>query len=406
MNQNLFKAGVKLLNALSRHSDIIMQVYLSGTLDESKYSSQVVDNLMKHGILWRPESESEIRLKAAVRNLLEGSLQDERNRQVDANIGSSLASLKTLAQHYKESLAHERYAESEAHLSDLTEHVYMLTETLSNNVRVLFSRINNEFGYVSSIDAKIRENELAQSQVSELLKQLELFRFDELSELAGSNRELRHLLVVTLQYSFSRVTKELAIVQGRLIDLLGRFREFRGRTRLLKGFLLHLEQKPDFSPGNYCKLTNVPMLFNQARSIVKPASADVTRVEHELDLQQLVGSIKALNRAGKSHQPERAAQDIHVEQQGLVEFKEDKLKQAVEAYFCQVIDTGERLTALSYHEQQGLEFDPEVWIYQVIGGYQGLTLEEQSYFAIDTNGISHPVFNGNFIIQDVELGLR
>ena len=406
MNQNLYQSGVKLLNALSRHADLIMQVYLSGTLDKSKYSPKVVETLIKQGILWRPESESEIRLKNAVRNLLEGSLQDERNRQIDANIGSALASLKTLAQHYKEALEHGRFAESEAHLSDLTEHVYALTETLTNNVRVLFSRINNEFGYVSSIDAKIRENELAQSQVSELLKQLELFRFDELSELAGSHRELRHLLVVTLQQSFSRVTQELAIVQARLLELLGRFREFRGRTRLLKGFLLHMEQKPDFAPGNYYKLTKVPMLFNQARSVLKPAAVDVNRVEHETELQQLVGTIKALNRGAKTHQPERAAQQIHVEEQGQVEFAEDKLKQAVESYFCQVIDTGERLTALNFHQQQKLEFDPEVWIYQVIGGYQGLTQEEQGYFAIDTTGEPHPLYNGNYIIRDVELGLR
>lgn len=406
MNQNLHQAGVSLFNALSRHADLIMQVYLSGTLDESKHSPKVIEGLLKQGILWRPDTETGLRLKNAVRNLLEGSLQDERSRQIDANIPSALASLNTLAAHYKEALQYERFAESEAHLTDLTEHVYSLTESLANNVRVLFSRINNEFGYVSSIDAKIRENELAQGQVSDLLNQLELFRFDEISELAGSNRELRHLLVVTLQQCFSRVTQELAIVQARLLDLLGRFREFRGRTRLLKGFLLHMEQKPDFAPGNYCNLTQVPMLFNQADSMIKPAAVDVSRIEHEAELQQLVSSIRVFNRINKGHQPERAAQQIHVEAQSEVEFAEDKLKEAVEEYFCKVIDTGQRLTALEYYQQMNLEFDPEAWIYQVIGGYQGLTMEEQSFFAIDTTGEPHPQYTGNFIIRDVELGLR
>ena len=71
-----------------------------------------------------------------------------------------------------------------------------------------------------------------------------------------------------------------------------------------------------------------------------------------------------------------------------------------------MIDTGKRLTALDYHQQQSLDFDTEVWIYQVIGGYQGLTTEEQSYFAIDLSGEPHPIYNGNYIITDVELGLR
>lgn len=406
MNQNLHQSGVSLLNALSKHADLIMQVYLSGSLDESKVSQPVIEKLTKLGVLWRPEVDAEIRLKNAVRQLLENALHDERNRQIDANIGSALASLKTLAQHYKESLFHSRFAESEAHLADLTEHVYALTESLSNNVRVLFSRINNEFGYVASVDAKIRENELAQQQVSELLTQLEMFRFDELSELAASNRELRHLLVVTLQHSFSQVIQELSIVQANLLELLGRFREFRGRTRLLKGFILHMEQKPDFTPVNYCNLTQIPMLFNQASSIINPASADIFRVEHELVLQQLVGAIKSFRRNDQGFTPDRAANDIDVEQQSSVEFAEDKLKIAVEGYFCHVIDTGERLTALDYYAQNDLDFDPEAWIYQVIGGYQALTLEEQSYFAIDQTGEPHPIYSGNFIITDVELGLR
>jgi hypothetical protein len=406
VNKNFHQAGVKLLNALSRHADLIMQVYVTGTLDESKYNAKVIDNLMSLGILWRPDSESEIRLKSAVRNLLEGSLHDERNRQLDANIGSALASLNTLAQHYKEALYHGHFDESEVHLADLTEHVYSMTESLANSVRVLFSRINNEFGYVASVDAKIRENELAQSQVSEILNQLELFRFDQLSELAGSNRELRHLLVVTLQHSFSKVVQELSIVQARLLELLGRFREFKGKTRLLKGFVLHMEQKPDFAASNYSQLSQVPMLFNQALAIIKPAAVDVNRVEHEADLQILAGSIRSLHRSSRTHQAERAAHSIKVEQQADVEFAEDKLKLAVEGYFCQVVDSGQRLTALDYHQQHKLEFDPEVWIYQVIGGYQGLSEEEQSYFALDTDGAAHPLFTGNFIIRDVELGLR
>ncbi|WP_102798206.1 phosphoenolpyruvate carboxylase [Bowmanella denitrificans] len=406
MNQNLHQAGVKLLNALSRNADLIMQVYLSGTLHESEASPGVIDNLKKLGVLWRPEPGAPLRLKKAIRNLLEGSLHDERNRQIDTNIGSALASLKTLAQHYKEALHNHRYAEAQAHLNDLAEHVYALAESLANSVRTLFSRINNEFGYVASIDAKIRENELAQSQVSELLSQLEMFRFDELSEVAGGLRELRHLLVVALQQSFSRCTQELSMAQSRLLELLGRFREFRGRTRLLKGFLLHMEQQPDFVPANYANHSQVPALFNLAKPLLQPAAVDVNRVDHEQDLLLLVGRIKALHRTEKPHDEERNAQAIDVESQGQVELDDKAIHQAVEAYFCEVIDTGKRLTALQYLTSQALEFDPEVWIYQVIGGYQGLAEEDRQYFALEPEIEDHPIFTGNKIVRDVELGLR
>ena len=401
---NLHKAGVNLLNTLSRHADTIMQTYVNGSLSNAEVSLKTQEKLIQMGILWRPEAEGELRLKHAVRSLLEGSLNDERNRQLDANIGSALASLKTLSQHYKEALHLNEFHQAQAHLSDLTEHVYTLTESLENNVRSLFSRINNEFGYVSSIDAKIRENELAQSQVSELLTQLEMFRFDDLSTEAGSNRELRHLLVVTLQQSFSRVTKELTVVQGRLLTLLGRFREFRGRTQLLKGFLLHLEQQPGFQPKNYGSFSQVPKLFNRAKALINHGAADVFRIEHELELQQLVAGIKSSHKKAPQ-QTERQAQIIQLEEQTSVEFKQNILKQGAEAYFCQIIDSGEAITAIEYMQQEQLECDPEAWLYQVIGEYQALPMEEQQYFALEYDDKKHPLFD-NRIIQDVALGLR
>lgn len=405
MNKNLHQAGVKLLNALSRHSDLIMTAYLSGGVDEENYTPAVLDNLKKLGIIWRPEPDSELRLKSAVRNLLEASLNDERNRHINANIATAITSLKTTAQHYKEAQHNQKFEQAQSYLSNLTEQVYSLTETLTNGVRVLFERLNNEFGYVDTLSAKIRENELAQSQVSDLLNQLEMIRFDELVQVAGSDRDLRHLLVVVLQSSFARVTQELAIVQAKLLALLGRFREFQGRTRMLKGFVLHNEQHPDFSPSDYSKMSNIPALFNQAKGIIQPASVDVYNSEHEFDLQQIVASIRDYQHVKKA-QPERASRNIHVEEQEQISLHEDKLKKAVDAYFCEVIDTAQYLTALDYHQQQELEFDTESWLYQVIGGYEGLPKEEQEYFALEAEGEAHPVYNGNFIIKDIRLGLR
>lgn len=406
MNINLNKAGISLLNALSNHSELIMQAYFSGSVNEAEYSPNIIQSLIDLKALWRPESGAELRLRPSLRTLLEESLQDESNRQIDANIGNLLATLTTQSEHYKEALAHQKYHESQAYLADLTEHVYTLTETLATNVRLLWSRISNEFGYVSSVEAKIRENELAQTQVTDMLNQLSMFHFDTLSQLAGSNRELRHLLVITLQSSFATSAQELSLVQSKLLELLGRFREFKGRTRLLKGFMLHMEQKPDFTPVNYAAQTQIPNLFNHADGIIKGAAPDVRNMEHEFELTSLVDNLRSVNRWWQSKGNRDVAPTVVVEQEASVELNEDLLKQAVESYFCQVIDSGKNTRALEYFEQHNLEFDQEVWIYQVLGAFQGLPDSERQYFDIDLEGVPHQTYTGNFIIQDIELGLR
>lgn len=406
MNNNLKKAGISLLNALSNHSELVMQAYFSGSINESDYSPKVINNLLDVKILWRPENERQLRLRPSLRTLLEESLQDENNRQIDANIGSSLTTLKTQAEHYKDALSQGRFKESEAVLSDVTERVYSLTDMLATNVRLIWSRISNEFGYVSTVDAKIRENELAQTQVSELLNQLSLFQFDKLSEISGSHRELRHLLVVTLQSSFAHCTQELSLAQSKLMDLLGRFREFKGRTRLLKGFVLHLEQQPDFKPQAYPMLSHVPTLFNVSESIISPAAIDVNDVSQEHELLTMVDKIRHINRRLAPVRTGSNISPLVLQDTTAIELEESRLKNAVEEFFCDVIEAGKNTTALDYYAQKQLDFDPEVWLYQVIGGYHGLPEQDKDYFAIETLGAPDPAFSGNYVITDIEIGLQ
>ncbi|MGS0724241.1 phosphoenolpyruvate carboxylase, partial [Shewanella sp. 30m-9] len=162
MSSNLHQAGVKLLKQLGRHADVVMDAYLAGSINDTAHDAGVIEKLKKSGILWRPEPDQELRLKRSVRALLEEALSDERNRQIDANVGSALATIKTLADHYKEARRDVDFSAAEAYLADLNEHVYSFTDSLRYSIRVLWSRINNEFGYVGTISAKIRENELAQ----------------------------------------------------------------------------------------------------------------------------------------------------------------------------------------------------------------------------------------------------
>ncbi|MCG9713413.1 phosphoenolpyruvate carboxylase [Shewanella insulae] len=405
MSSNLHQAGVKLLKQLGRHAELIMDVYLSGSIAEDGENDSAIDKLRKADILWRPEPGQELRLKRSVRALLEEALSDERNRQIDANVGSSLATIKTLADHYKEARHSADFSASEAYLADLSEQVYSFTEGLKYSIRVLWSRINNEFGYVGTINAKIRENELAQSQVSELLNGLEMFQFSELGEIAGDIRELRKLLVTRLQETLSDCTQELSVVQGRLLELLGRFRQIQGRTRLLKGWLLYTDMHPDYEVADHVSHKQLPTLFNRAEAILAPAAVDVSNTTQEVELLAMVSQIKSISRAGRD-----LVMRDHDVAFALVETEDfdipdNPLKLAVDEYFCAVIDSGINQSALDYLRQKEMDWDPESWLYQVICGYEGLPEEHRRYFELEPIGERHPVYSGNFIIRDVELGL-
>lgn len=405
MNNNLHQAGIRFLRQLGRHAEPIMDAYLAGSVPDQSLEPGVQERLIKDGILYRPEAGADLHLRRVVRALLEEALRDDRNRQIDATTGSTLATFKTLAAHYKEAHHQGDFPAADAYLADLREHVYSFTEGLSHSIRVLWSRINNEFGYVGSLAAKIRENELAQSQVSELLNGLEMIDFQVLADTAGDMRELRRLLVASLQRSVSACSQELSIVQGRLLELLGRFRKIQGRTLLLKGWLLHREQQPDYQVGNHTTGSQLPQLFSLAPPTLVAAAMNIHASSHESDLLAMLAQIKASQQAESQLAPLPEAEELLLQDVEGFEVQVSPIQDAVQDYLCHVIENGYPVTALTWHAQQALPWERESWLYQVIGGYEALPSDQKDHFELDLQGESHPIYSGNYIVRDIALWL-
>lgn len=86
-----------------------------------------------------------------------------------------------------------------------------------------------------------------------------------------------------------------------------------------------MEQQPDFTPGNYANLTNVPVLFNQSANTIVNASPDVNNVEHEADYQYIVASLTHVHKRQNKHQDSKPV-DIDVTEQSTVSLEKDPLQ--------------------------------------------------------------------------------
>ncbi|WP_026972894.1 hypothetical protein [Aliagarivorans marinus] len=403
MNPNLLKAGKRLFKLLDRNSEALIEGYANGQLNEAELDAKQAQALLQAGLVFRPDADSPLMLSSNLRSLLEEALSDIRNREIDANVGTRLNSLKTLASHYKEARHQGDLAAADAYLQDLTQHTYQLTESLRHSTRALWSRINNEFGYVASLSAKIRENQLAQQQVKELLDSLSLLSFESLSQTAGDIRELRRLLVLHLAVAVEECTQELAVVQSRLLALLGRFRELRGKARLLKGFALHCERQPDYQPKDWTLQSQLPDLLNQPPACIRPAAVDIRHQDHEQPLLSLASKLKP--RRHNQHEPE-ASSELSLEASEEFALSEQQIKRDVEDYLVSSFDSLQQLSALDYLEQNELTWPAEVWLYQVWGSYHALPDEQRQYFSLEHHEEDYGQFTGNRIVTDITVAVR
>jgi len=397
----LHALGVARLGLIGKHSEQLMHAYISGNFDESSVSESALDKLVKARLLHRPDENQPLALRPDVNSLIASLTEDERKRQINADVAGQLEQIRTRVKHFSDAQFRGDYAASEHHFQLLTEKVHDMTGQFSDAIASLWNRLNSDFGFVSNLGDKIRENELAQKQLRRLLDGFELIDFNELIELAQSSGPLRKLLVSQLQVTISDHASSLLEVQKRLVELMARFRQQQERAQLISNMAAFLKQHPNFVVGDYPNRSNVPVHFNHAAPIIASASVALDKVG---DQQVLGDVVRALDISTISYVPPlESGGEFDLEQELAIEARHQQLKQDVESFFIATFEHREPVSAIDYLQTQGLDWDGEMWLFQVIAEHEGLAYQLRQRFDMDKKRAFASEFNQVEIISDVTI---
>ena len=401
---NLLTIGAERLALLGKHHKALMQGYLDGFVDETAFSEGALKKLIAARILWRPDEQQSLALRPLVSELIASMVADENRRQINADVAEKLEQIRNRVQAYRDAQYKGDYSVAELQLQRLTEQVHDLSGQFEEAIDSLWHRLNSDFGFVASLDDKIRENERAQKQLRRLLDGLDLLDFNELIEFSEGNNHLRKLLVSQLQNQLSSHHSSLLEVQKRLVELLAKFRQQQARSMLINNMAAFLRQHPKYQPADYPNRTDVLALFNQA-AIIKPHAA--IALDKASERQILADLVRALPRTKATQLSETPAASFAQQwQDDAIAARQQALKTDVENFYLRVIDHGGKLSALDYLAQQQLEWDSEIWLYQIIAEYQALPLDEKQMFAIVRDEAPASSMNQLLLIRDISLGLK
>ncbi|HSH47782.1 MAG TPA: hypothetical protein VK991_04250, partial [Halomonas sp.] len=381
----------------------LMHGYARDEVPLEALSDAALRKLLAARILWRPDEHSGVKLAPKVRDLIAEMLADEARRHVNADVAETLELIRSQVQSYREARSHGEYWRQEQHLLRLRQEVDDLNGRFADAIDSLWQRLNSDFGFVSRLSDKIRENERAQKQIVRLIDGLALIEFDELIELVGGDGALRKLLISQLQQQLSHHFNNLREVQRRLVELMARFRQQQARSRLVSGMAAFLREHPSFVPGNYARRSEVPDLVNRAAPLTAAAAPALDRHQDAELLAELLHQLPA-----PQHKPEpvAAAQAAEVQQERTVAARQQALKQDVERFYLAVVDhQGDAPSALAYLHASDMTWDDEIWLFQVIAEYQGLPRREQRAFRLQQQETQASRFNHLRLIHDVSLQL-
>lgn len=401
---NLFSVGAERLALLGKHHKALMQGYLDGFIDEAAFSESALKKLIAARILWRPDEQQPLALRPLVSELIASMVADENRRQINADVAEKLEQIRNRVQAYRDAQYKSDYSVAELQLQRLTEHVHDLSGQFEEAIDSLWHRLNSDFGFVASLDDKIRENERAQKQLRRLLDGLVLLDFNELIELSEGNNQLRKLLVSQLQNQLSSHHSSLLEVQKRLVELLARFRQQQSRSMLITNMAAFLRQHPKYQPADYPNRSDVPVLFNQAAAIQPQAAIALDKASERQILAELV---RALPRSAAINLPDQqSASFAAVMEDEEIAARQQALKTDVENFYLRVIDKAGPLSALDYLTEQQLSWDSEIWLYQIIAEYQALPIDEKHMFVIKRDEVPASAVNSLLLIRDISLSLQ
>ncbi|TDR52083.1 hypothetical protein DFP85_11456 [Halomonas ventosae] len=404
LESRLIGTGVERLALLGKHAEALMAGYARDEVPLEGLSTTALNRLLAARILWRPDEQGGVKLAPKVRELIAEMLADETRRHVNADVAETLELMRTLVQSYREARDAGEYWRQEQQLLRLRQEVDDLNGRFADAIDSLWRRLNSDFGFVSRLGDKIRENARAQKQIVRLLDGLELIDFHELIELVGSDGALRKLLVSGLQHQLTQHYTSLREVQRRMVELMARFRQQQSRSRLVAGMAGFLREHPGFVPGNYARRSEVPALVNRAAPLV---AAGAAALDHHPDTRALTELLHQLPRPVHRPEPVTAAGAAAPQEDTLVAARQQALKEDVERFYLAVVDRGgEGLSALAYLQEGELAWGEEIWLFQVIAEFQGLPRGEQRAFRLRQQESQASPFNHLRLIHDVSLALR
>lgn len=399
----LFELGKERLELIGKHADALMQGYVEGHVNESVFSQQALQKLLDSRVLFYPDEQS-LSLRPIVNELIASLTQDERKRQINSDVGEHLDQIHTRVQSLQAARQKGDYAASEHHMQLLTERVHDMTGQFGDAIESLWHRLNTEFGFVSSLDDKILEIELAQRQLRRILDGFGIINFDDLIQLAGSDGGLRKLLVSQLQVRISEHSGSLLEVQKRLVLLMARFRQQQDRALLINRMSAFLRQHPNFQIGDYPNRSQVPTVINQAHGISAQASIALDRPQDSYALAELARAVP--RETEQDPQSDKQTEGFAVAVQNLVATEQKQLAKDVEDFFIHVIESPQALSGVDYLAETELPWDPEMWLFQIVAEYEGLPQQNKQSFMLEKDSAQQSRFNQLHIIQDVIVGMR
>lgn len=395
-----------LIRKLAGADQLLAQTYINGTVFADDENRAAIDSLKKSGMLRIAEVSGEYRLTGDIKRLIDRLLLRNQRYQQNINMAKMILKVEDDIKDYRQALEQNNQDEAQYHLEQIDDTLYEATEALENSLSVLFAAITSQFGFVGSLNSKIRQNQRALAYAQELVRELNHIRitdcYDWLSWSAIPPELSRKIIHFIDQYK--SIVERLSGIVGRMKELLFKLRLQEQTANRCRAMAQFLRQHPEWEPLDWSADAAIPNLLRRGDGLNLQPGINTANPVLQADLTAIVQELRRQSKPVAPPQRDSVASPLDTQMPGQIEYEQDLYESHIENLFALTLEQqGRKVSALRYWSEQGLEVKAELWLDIVFAQYCCLPGRMRRAITLDLQGANLAGFDGNQIIEEIQL---
>jgi hypothetical protein len=395
-----------LIRKLAGADQLLAQTYINGTVFADDDNRNAIDSLKKSGILRSADTSDEYRLTGDLKRLIDRLLLRNQRYRQNINMAKMIVSVEQDIEDYRRALEQNSQDEAHYHLEQIDDTLYEAIEALENSLGVMFAAITSQFGFVSSLNSKIRQNQRALAYAQQLVQELNQVRITDCYDwLSWSDipPELSRKIIRFID-QYKSIVERLTGIVGRMKELLFKLRLQEQTANRCRAMAQFLRQHPEWDPLDWSAEAAVPDLLRRGTGLKLQPGINTANPVLQADLAAIVQELRRQSKPVAPLARDSAAEPLDTQMPGQVEYDQDLYESHIENLFARALEQhGRKVSALRYWGEQGLAIKAELWLDMVFAQYCCLPQRMRRSIALDMQGEILEGFDGNQVIEEILL---
>ncbi|MCQ8129683.1 hypothetical protein [Methylomonas rivi] len=397
-----------LIRKLASADQLLAHTYINGTLFADDNNRSSIDSLKKSGILRTADSADEYRLTSDIKRLIDRLLLRNQRYQQNINMAKIIVGIEEDIDDYRRALEQNQQDEAQFHLEQIDDTLYEAIEALENSLSVMFAAITSQFGFVSSLNSKIRQNQRALAYAQQLVRELNHVRIDDCYDWLSWSSIPPALSRKIIRFidQYKSVVERLTSIVGRMKELLFKLRLQEQTANRCRAMAQYLRKHPEWNPLDWSEDAGMPALLRRGAGLAQHPCINPSNPALQADLTAIV---QELRRQAKPVAPlvrDSTSSPLDTRTPELKTQARDEYEIHIENLFALALELqGRKVSALQYWCEQNLdkEVKVELWLDMVFAQYCCLPRRMRRAITLDMQGENLAGYNGNQIIEEILL---